>query len=228
MSTNVETRMHELESLTRSYARYSRSAGGVGSVLGGLLCLIAYAGAPLLPMTALTRLLLMAIPAVWLLAKGWMVRSYYQRFGHVEEQESVLELRMHRLYVAVTLLVAMAITITAGMAASARGWSLPTGGVGYLALVWLLVLAAWRWLRTPLDFIIGVFLFCQAALVSTGRFYPLIGTAHTQEAALMSLLALMFPLLALVMIAVGIAEHRQFRGLRLRLEQLRVAPAGEA
>ena len=46
MSANVETRLHELESLTRSYARYSRSAGGMSSVLGGVLCLIAYLGGP--------------------------------------------------------------------------------------------------------------------------------------------------------------------------------------
>jgi len=228
MSPDVETRLHELESLTRSYARYSRSAGGMSSVLGGVLCLIAYLGGPLLPATPLTRTVLIAIPAVWLLAKGWMMRHYYQRMGHVEEWETPLERRVHWFCVAVTLLVAVAITASIGMAARQHAWSLPVGMLGYLALVWLLVLAAWRWLRSPLDFIVGTFLFCQAALISAGGFYPLIGTTHTHQAMLMSLVALMFPLVALAMIARGIAEHRQFRELRQRLEHLQGALAGES
>ena len=228
MSPDLETRLRDLESLTRRYARYSRSAGGVSSVLGGVLCLIAYLGGPLLPTTPLTRTALIAIPAVWLLAKGWMMRRYYQRMGHVEERETPQEQRVHWFCVAVTLLVAITITASIGMAARSHGWSLPVGMLGYLALVWLLVVAAWRWLRSPLDFIVGTFLFCQAAMVSAGGFYPLIGTTHTHQAMLMSLVALMFPLAALVLIVRGAAEHREFRELRLRLEQLRAAPAGES
>lgn len=228
MSASVENRLHELESLTRSYARYSRSAGGMSSVLGGVLCLIAYLGGPLLPATPVTRAVLIAIPAAWLLAKGWMMRSYYQRMGHVEQRETPQERHMHWFCVAVTLLVAVILTTSIGMTARQHAWSLPDGMFGYLALLWLLVVAAWRWLRSPLDFIVGTFLFCQAAVVSAGGFYPLIGTTHTHQGMLMSLVALMFPLAALAMIARGIAEHRQFRELRLRLEQLRGAPAGES
>lgn len=160
---------------------------------------------------------------VWLLAKGWMTHRYYQRLGHVEQQETRLERGMHRLYVAVALLVALA--ITAGMVTLAKqhALSLPMSVLAYLALLWLLVLATWRWLRSPFDFIIGVFLFCQAALVSVGRHYPLTGTTHTHEAMLMSLVALMFPLIALAMIANGVKEHRQFRVLRQQPEQRRGA-----
>ncbi|HWU78383.1 MAG TPA: hypothetical protein VN043_17940 [Rhodanobacter sp.] len=228
MSPHVENRLHELELLTRSYARYSRSAGGMSSVLGGVLCLVAYLGGPLLPEAPPMRALLIAIPALWLLAKSWMVRSYYQRMGHVEQQETPQERRMHRGCVAVALLVAVIVTTSIGIGAHPHVWSLSAGMLGYLALVWLLVLATWRWLRSPLDFIVGTFLFCQAAMISAGAFYPLIGTTHTREATLMSLVALMFPLAALAMIARGIAEHRQFRELRQRLEQLRGALAGEA
>ena len=220
MTANVQARLDELEALTRRYARYSRSAGGLSSVLGGVLCLLAYFGGQLLHGVAWARPVLMAIPAVWLLAKGWMMHRYYQRLGHVEEQETALDRRVHGFCVAVVLLVALAITIGFGASARPHPWSLPAGMPGYLALLWLLVLAAWRWLRSPLDFIVGVFLFCQAAMVSAGGYYPLIGTTHTGQAALMSLVALMFPLAALAMIASGIAEHRQFRALRMQLEQL--------
>lgn len=228
MSPNVQARLHELEALTRSYARYSRSAGGMSSVLGGVLCLIAYFAGPLLPSTPLTKTVLIAIPGIWLLAKGWMTHHYYQQFGHVEQQETLLERRMHRLCIVVALLVALAITAGFGTVAKQHAWSLPIGILGYLALLWLLVLAVWRWLRSPFDFIIGVFLFCQAALTSVGRHYPLVGTTHTHQAMLMSLVALMFPLVALVMIANGFAEHRQFCGLRRQLERLRGAASGES
>ncbi|MEO6801480.1 MAG: hypothetical protein ABI178_16200 [Rhodanobacter sp.] len=228
MPANVQGRLRQVEELTRSYARYSRSAGGLSSVLGGVLCLIAYFGGPLLPSMPLTRAVLIAIPAGWLLAKGWMTHHYYQRLGHVEQQETPAERRMHRLCVAVVLLVALAITAGLGTVAKQHSWFLPAGMLGYLALLWLLVLATWRWLRSPLDFIIGVFLFCQAALVSGGGYYPLVGTTHTHQAMLMSLVALMFPLVALAMIAKGLAEHRQFRILRQRLEQLRQSTSAEA
>lgn len=135
---------------------------------------------------------------------------------------------MHWFCVAVTLLVAVILTTSIGMTARQHAWSLPAGMLGYLALLWLLVVAAWRWLRSPLDFIVGTFLFCQAAVVSAGGFYPLIGMTHTHQGMLMSLVALMFSLAALAMIARGVSEHRQFRELRLRLGQLRGAPAGES
>ena len=43
--------------------------------------------------------------------------------------------------------------------------------IGYLAVVALLPWVVWRWLRTPLEFIVGVFLLCQAALAFTGQTY---------------------------------------------------------
>jgi uncharacterized membrane protein YidH (DUF202 family) len=228
MSDEVHDRLQDLEGLTRSYARYSRNAGGLSSVLGGVLCLLAYFGGQLLHGVAVASAVLIAIPAVWLLAKGWMTRRYYQRWGHVEEQETPAERRTHWFCVGVVLLVALVITAVLAVSARPHPWSLPSGMLGYLALLWLLVLAAWRWLRSPLDFIVGVFLFCQAAMVSGGGYYPLIGTTHTLQATQMSLVALMFPLAALVMIANGVREHRQFQQLRQRLQQLRPAQGGEA
>lgn len=228
MSDEVHDRLQDLEGLTRSYARYSRNAGGLSSVLGGVLCLLAYFGGQLLHGVAVASAALIAIPGVWLLAKGWMTHRYYQRWGHVEEQETSVERRTHWFCVGGVLLLALAITVGLGFAARPHPWSLPPGMIGYLALLWLLVLAAWRWLRSPLDFIVGVFLFCQAAMVSAGAYYPLIGTTHTPQATQMSLVALMFPLAALVMIANGVREHRQFQQLRQRLQQLRPGQQGEA
>lgn len=215
-SHSTEDRLGELEALTRSYARYSRSAGGLASVLGGVFCLISYLAGGLLPATPALRAVLVALPFVWLLAKHLMARRYYQRFGHVEEQETAAERRTYRFCVIVTLLVAMLVTVADWP--HAGRWT--AGGAGYLAMVWLLVLAGWRWLRSPLDFFVGVFLFCEAALLCAGRTYPVIGTAQAHDALPMALLALMYPLAALLMIGRGVADHRRFLGLRERLAQL--------
>ena len=115
------------------------------------------------------------------------------------------------------LAVALLLTVTA-LSASRR---LESGVAGYLALVWLLALATWRWLRSPLDFIVGTFLFCQAALLCVGRAYPVIGTAAAHDAPPMALLALLFPLVSLLMSARGMADQRRFLVLRERLLHLR-------
>lgn len=214
----------ELEALTRAYSRYSRSAGGLGSVLGGILCLIAYFVGALLPLTPAVRIALIAMPFVWFAAKSWLTRHYYQRFGRVEEQENPNERLVHRWSLIATILVAAIITAVDVTGIFRHTGTLSAGLVGYLLMLWLLPLAAWRWMRSALDFIIGVFLICQAALACVDQAYPMIGLAHGAEAAKLSLIAVMFPLVALVMIGAGIAEHRRFHAIRARLEALRHSP----
>lgn len=224
MTDTLQTGLCELATLTRDYARYSRSAGGLAAVLGGAFCLAAYLLGGLLPASTVLHAALAALPLLWLLAKQGMARCYYQRLGHVEEQESAAERRTHRLGIGVVLVVAVLVTGSA----LAHGPHLAPGVPGYLALVWLLVLASWRWLRSPLDFIVGTFLFCQAALLCIDRAYPVIGTAAANEALPLALLALLFPLAALGMIARGVADHRRFLRLREQLLHLRGEMAGDA
>lgn len=214
-------RLGELEAVTRDYARYSRSAGGVVWVLGGVLCLLAYAAGAVHPQPLALRFTLMALPLVWLLAGQLLRRRYYQHLGHVEERPTVGQRRQHVLSLAVTLLVAVAVTVSVWPHAWHAHGAERMGSIGYLLLVWALPLATWRWLRSPLDFIVGVFLFCQGALAAAGTAYPLIGTTHAMQATLMSLVALMFPLAAVAMIVAGIRQHRRFQSLRMRLARLR-------
>lgn len=224
MSDGMQGLLCELESLTRDYARYSRSAGGLASVLGGVSCLLAYLLGGLLPETPVLRIVLVALPVAWLLARQGMAHRYYQRFGHVEEQESVAERRTHRSCIGVALIVAVLVTVSA----LSHGAYPSLGTAGYLALVWLLVLAGWRWLRSPLDFVVGVFLFCQAALLCVGRGYPVIGTVAAVANPPMALLALLFPLASLLMTVRGVADHRRFLQLRERLLQLRGSATGDS
>ncbi|HET6432518.1 hypothetical protein [Dyella sp.] len=220
MTSNAQDHLHEVESLTRSYARYSRSAGGVGSVLGGVLCLFSYLAGALLPLTPLVRATLIAVPALWLLSKWWLTHRFYQRFGHVEEQPAAAARRVHVAGVVVTVLVAGLVSWKRLSPVWPHLSALSAGDLGYLLVLWLLPLAAWRWLRSPLDFIVGVFLFCQAAVVSAGFAYPLIGATHDPQSTLMALIALEFPLAALAMIGLGMVEHRRYRQIERRLQQL--------
>ncbi len=217
----------EVEALTRAYSRYSRSAGGLGSVFGGLLTLTSYFLGALLPLTPALRIGLVAIPFAWLLAKGWLIHRYYQRFGRVEERPTPEQRRSHRLVLAFSIVITLAIVASVLAGHWPRPWTLPPEEIAYIVLVLMIPVAAWRWLRSSLDFIVGVFLLCQAAIASVGLSYPLVGTTQGYEAMMMSLIALIFPLAALAMIVTGIGEHRRFLRLRTRLEELRAFSAVE-
>ena len=73
-----------------------------------------------------------------------------------------------------------------------------------LALPWVV----WRWLRSPLDFVVGVLLLCQAALALRGSSYALWSSAAV------------FPLAAVLMIGAGIRDHRAFLRIERSIRQL--------
>ncbi|MDZ4813170.1 MAG: hypothetical protein SGI99_11225 [Pseudomonadota bacterium] len=84
-----------MEVLTREYSRFSRSAGGLSAVAGGVACIASYLLGALLPVTPGLRLVLVAMPLLWLVGKRWLAHRYYQRFGHVEELATPTERRYH-------------------------------------------------------------------------------------------------------------------------------------
>ncbi len=208
----------ELETLTRAYARYSRSAGGLGSVLGGLLCLASYLVGGLLPLTPPVRAALIIMPLLWLGAKVWLSRNYYQRFGRVEEQETPNEHLVHRWSLILTIGVAAIITAVDVTDLFYHPGALSVGLAGYLIMLWLLPLATWRWMRSPMDVIIGVFLIYQAGMACSGQSYPVVGLTHSTAKGAVSFLMVVVLLAALAVIGAGIAQHRHFRGIRARLE----------
>ncbi|GLR14767.1 hypothetical protein GCM10007907_35570 [Chitinimonas prasina] len=201
--------LDELQQLTAEYARYSRSAGGISSVLGGVLCLMSYLAGGLLPLTDLLRAVLLALPLVWLVSKQLMARYYYQAYGHVEERPDHSSLRSHYFCVAVTGLICAWLAVGNIIVAEPLGnaaWDWTR--LGYVGIALAMPFVAWRYLRNPLDYIMGVFLLCQAAVVATGRSYPLIG------------IAMLFALYAVQSIIVGLRDHRRFLRLRARLDIL--------
>lgn len=160
-----------LAELTRRYARYSRSAGGLSSMLGGTLCIGVFVLGLLLTLTPTSRLLLASAPVVWLLCKEFLARFYYQRQGRVEQRMSTSEWRWHIGFTAIVALISLDILIPALLHADVA--SLAPGQWGYLGVVALLPLVVWRWLWSGSDFIVGVCLFSQSAVFLRGDHYPL-------------------------------------------------------
>lgn len=196
-------RLAELEAVTREYARFSRSAGGLGSVLGGLLCLASYAAGGLLGTSGPARAALIAIPFVWIVCKELMRRHYYQHLGAAAEQETRRERNGRVVTTAVTALVS--IMVTAGVLA--RGDRV-MDVAGYLAVVAAMPIVAWLWLRVPLEFVTGIFLMCQAAVAFNGSAYPLLGVA------------IVFPFAAVGLIVAGVRDHLRFRRVTERIGRL--------
>jgi hypothetical protein len=193
-------RATRLRELTREYSRFSGSAGGLSAVVGGLLCLASYAAGGMLPATPLLRAALIGTPILWLIWKQWMASRYYQRFGQVEELTTASERKLRLVFAGCTALVSLLVaagTLHGLAPIGGEAWSL--GAAGYMLTILLLPYIVWRWLRSPLDFAVGVFLLCQAALAFDGRSYPLWSSA------------LVFPIASLILINLGIRDHKKFR-----------------
>lgn len=196
-----------LAELTRRYARYSHSAGGLASVVGGCLALAAYVIGALAPPDGVAgRVALAAAPFAWIGAKEALQRLYYQPLGRVQERRTDSERRWHLGFTLFTAAVSVAIVGFIVFRLLSRG--LPTGVasmLGYLAMVAVLPVLVWFFMRTPLEFIVGTFLVCQAALMLGGTSY---GLGEQPQA----------PLAAVVLVGLGVKQHLDFRRLRRELD----------
>lgn len=195
--------------LTRRYARFSKSAGGLASVLGGGLALVAYVMGALSPPEGLWgRLALASAPFVWIGAKEILRRRYYQPLGRVEEPRTEYERRWHLGFTIFTAIVSAAVVAVVLWTTVVRGRGLPPAGVlGYVAIVAVMPVLVWHFMKTPLEFIVGVFLVCQAALMLGGGSYAL----WEQPQA---------PIAAVALVGLGIKQHLDFRSLRRELARL--------
>ncbi|NQD35452.1 hypothetical protein HPT27_00355 [Permianibacter sp. IMCC34836] len=200
--------LDRLQNLAERYARYSRSAGGLSSVLGGLLCLIMFGTALVFELSQPVRVALAIAPLLWLLSKELLRRYYYQRAGMVLEKLSPGQWRLH---VGLTAFVALVSLGILGLGLYKFGvpglLALPWQQLGYFVFVIAMPVVVWRWLWSSSDFIIGVNVMCQAALIIAGRHYELdaLGLYMLGAGALS--------------IWLGIREHRDYLQLRRELAQ---------
>ena len=209
--------LDQLQQLTERYARYRNSAGGLSSVLGGLLSLVMFFTALLVPLATVERSVLALAPLLWLLSKEALRRFYYQRSGAVGEKLSASQ---HRQHVWLTLFVAAVSTaiVAAGLWKFGVGGllTLPWPKLSYFLIAVLMPLIVWRWLWSSSDFIAGVCLMCQAAVIIAGSNYRL------------DFLGVYLIAMALLCIFYGVREHRDYLSLRSELQQVRQRLQGNA
>jgi hypothetical protein len=183
----------------------------VGSILGGLLALVAYFVGALVTLDGWTRALLVSLPIVWLVVREVLRRRFYQRYGRVVEVTLARDRRWHLVLTGFTALVSAGVLVWALWHLASGGVAQGTGGWAsalYLAFVAVLPVLVWRYLWTPMEFIVGVFLIAQAAVVAAGGHYAL-----GQQ--------LQAPAAAVVLIALGAKQHREFRELERRIGRSR-------
>jgi hypothetical protein len=203
-------RVDRLGTLTREYARFSRNAAGLGHVLGGAICLAAYLANGLVDWPhadGAARLLLALAPVVWIAAKELLRARVYQRYGRVLEPMPAGERRWFLARTAIVVAI-VAFVLASTLPAFVRAPTL--AGAGYLFFVCALPVVAWRLLPTTEEFVIGVFLICQAAVVLGGGSYSL----GSQLAA---------PVVSLIALVTGTVQHRRFRALEREMLALRPA-----
>ena len=195
-----DTALRELEAVTREYARYSHSAGGLSSVIGGVLALMSFGIGAMSAPTGISRFVLISLPFIWLLARH-LFALHYQNIGLVTENIDPKLQRVQHLMAAGVLLLWIINVI--GAVLNFGNSSLAVAMSAALLLIPLMAVGS---LRTPIELVIATLLICQAALAANGRSFAALSAA-----------TLLLPV-ALLMISHGWRDHRRFLALRQKMQ----------
>lgn len=156
--------------------------------------------------------LTLTVTATWLVGKEVIRRRVYRRFGEAREIWPAAKRREHLVMVGMigVVVAVLAVLIVLHALLDKPEWakSLPYL-VFCLGTPWI----AWRYLRTANELMVGVFLLFACA-VSAAGFTP----DHVVNTAIL-------PLYSMLLIGVGLKEHRQFTLLAARLGARQVAGA---
>jgi hypothetical protein len=136
-----------------------------------------------------------AVPLVWIAAKETLRRRYYLRHGLVAEPWDPTQRRWHIGFTAFVAFVALWVAFVVVRAAFEAG-ALPPDFIGYLAFVIAMPACVWWFMRSTEEFLVGVVLFSQAAVIVAGGEYPWWN--------------LHFAAFALIAIVAGFKQHRDY------------------
>lgn len=193
--------LDRLAARAQRYARFSRSAGGLSSVVGGILLLGSFLANAYIELGPADRTALALTPLLWLLAKELLRVGYYQRDGRVLQAPTEKEKRSHRWTVIYLAVIAAIVLGMLAYSAFQAGRLPPAAMLGYAVIVAALPLVAWRWFWSVSDFLIGVLLMCQSAVVIGGGNYPAIWLIYVGACAAIA-------------VFYGLREHRDYLALR--------------
>ncbi len=197
---DVERRLQ----LATEYARYSQSYNGLGKTLGGVAGLIVLLAGTFIGGGTVTAVLTLCLTLLWLAGKELLRARVYQPMGVAQEIWEREQKRLHLFLTCFTGLIsigAFAVFISDGRITEPDWWP-------YLFFVALLPFVTWRFLRTPLEFVVGVGLLAACAVHSTGGAY-----------ALSQVFTWSWFVGALALIPLGISEHRRFLALSQQLQE---------
>jgi hypothetical protein len=212
-SSNIQNpaKLEQLQSLTREYAKFSRSATGLGSVIGGMIGLsIFLIGAFTNPPLWARALLVLALP-IWFVLKHWLRNHYYQRHGTALETFDKLSTNVERFVqggiggIALVMLVVCAFLIITNPEKIAN---LPVLNKIALVAAPLAGLLLCRQINTVLEFLVVMNLMVQTVMLASGSNW----TWGNQITMLFY---------SGLLIVIGLVEHFRFRNLEAQLQHLR-------
>jgi hypothetical protein len=201
--------LERLQTVTREYSRFSRSAGGFGYVIAGVLSIVMYWMANSLDSKSWPRLLLASIPIIWIFSKEWLRRHYYQKFGFATEIDTEESEKFRQRNLHISLATAFFVVFFIISSAFWGMKSLDTFGFLELVLFIALPILMWFYGRSYFEAVILFNLMTQAS-----RFLEVSSSSNP-------IFELLFPIL---FIAVGLQEHLQFKRLETQLQSLRDQP----
>ncbi len=213
MNTTMQ-RITEQQARVEEYASYSLSKGGLGKVLGGVIGIVIVLMGTLVGAGTWTGILTIALTLIWLFGKEIIRTRLYRPFGQAVQNWSPSERQMHVTltgFVAlISLLVVIAVLITGRQIDQDHTWI-------YLFFTILMPVLTWFFLRTPIEFVVGVFLLAACAIHGSGGAYSLI-PADTSFVELAMISATWSPFLgSIVLIRMGWQEHQRFQSLKAQL-----------
>jgi hypothetical protein len=199
----------ELQRVTREYASFSQSRGGLGNVLGGVVGLISFAALWLLGGVALAALSV-GLTVTWLVGKETIRHRLYRPFGDAQEIWSASQRRGHAIAAIASGLglAALAVLPVGDTQLTQSLWSIP---LPYLIVCLAAPWIVWRYLRTGNELLVGFYLLFMSAVAVSG---------WTPNRILFSAI---LPSFSVILIVLGAKEHRQFQKLAARLRVGRAA-----
>jgi hypothetical protein len=209
-----EAILEQLQTVTHEYAKFSRSATGLGGVIGGIFGLTIFLiGAFSDPPLWARALLVLALP-IWFMLKARLRNHYYQRHGTALEHLDKLSTNVERFVqggiggIATVMLVVCAFLVITNPEKIA---SLPILNKAALLAAPLAGLLLWRQINTVLEFLVVMNLMVQTVILASGSNWTWGGQA-----------TMLF--YAGLLIVIGLVEHVRFRKLEAQLQALRGQP----
>jgi hypothetical protein len=211
-TSNIPNQAHleQLQSLTQNYAKFSRSATGLGGVIGGMIGLTIFLiGAFSNPPLWARALMVLALP-IWFVLKAWLRNHYYQRHGTALETLDKTGTFIERFVqggiggIAAVMLIVCAFLVITNPEKIA---SLPVLNKTALLAAPLAGLLLWRQINTILEFLVVINLMVQTVMLASGTNW----TWGNQTTMLFY---------SGLLIVIGLVEHLRFRKLETQLQHL--------